>query len=379
MNPKIAKLAAAVLKYHRLKSVAIPVSIVDNGVSLVFDLGEFGAYAADVSGLPFNFGFSVTLEQLQAVAKEKSLVWTVAGDKLVCRGSSGLTGTWDKEEPIKYRHSSADGATIMVKAKEFVQELAAAHVAACNEKDRAVLKCVYLEQDSGQLRIVATDGRRLRIRDTGWHLGAEWSGAIVDYKSQKAIWLAIAAIGGDVLLRRYDDNGGAPMLSLSGPGYSFSIRLVEGTWPNYRQVVPSGAASNADFECSSMIAAAELFARTKPEDRSICFDGLRAFATPEAGKPDFSVDCRIPEIAAESARLLANAATKAQRFKDLGYSGTLEELTAKVQKGARAVAFNPEFLADAEPCNRCWLSDGFFGPAVFKTDGLQYILMPKRF
>ena len=98
---------------------------------------------------------------------------------------------------------------------------------------------MYVETgEAGTLRMVATDGHRLALIDR----------AVADAKLPRGV---IMPRKGLVEVRKLLDETGEAELTLvvaekdvrvHTPAVSFFMRLVEGEFPDYRQVIPGGAA-----------------------------------------------------------------------------------------------------------------------------------------
>ena len=105
--------------------------------------------------------------------------------------------------------------------------------AASNDRLRYFLNGVYAEKDGDCLKFVATDGRRLAL------IQAEIEGGFPDFASS-----IIPAPALDMVGKRCADEGAASVgfsekyAFFKIGGREFSIRLIDGQFPNYKRVIP---------------------------------------------------------------------------------------------------------------------------------------------
>ena len=344
MTPKIVKIAAAMAKrLPMLKSFSGRCTPGTVGVSPVLVMDYLGCYAWPEQSAAWDKPFSVLVgaDILASMAKEKSLSCAIENGKATIAGASGMS--WTIAEQGGWTGSSVErsGPIISIGAKDLHSLLLAAQIAACTDAGRMVLQGVYVQCEGGKLRFVTTDGRRLRIQDSDISCPADWPGAIVPYKDCKAVYAAMAGTGANLSIR-----AAGTVLAIAAPGFALELPIVEGTYPNYWQVVPKSYRHK--FAAAAMVdAAAKCYRVTKSTD-AIHFDGLRAWQ--EGGTGRWEIACPIPELVPIVA----------------------------AQGDNKTLAFNPKFLAAAAPCDTVELVD-FFSPAKFSdAGGLVYVLMPLR-
>jgi DNA polymerase-3 subunit beta len=114
-----------------------------------------------------------------------------------------------------------------VDGKVFVDAVAQVSVAASN--DRPILTGVYFEHEAGSLRLVATDSYRLAVRDVP-SVEAKLSG-LVPVRALRDLGRSVGADRLEVAI-------GAREATFGSERGSLTARLVEGTFPNYRQLIP---------------------------------------------------------------------------------------------------------------------------------------------
>ena len=106
--------------------------------------------------------------------------------------------------------------------------------AASTDEARPILTGVLLTAENGGLRMVATDSYRLAVRDLADHevLGADQK-VLVPGRALNELQRLVG--GGDELTMRLGDRDA----TFEVGGTRLSTRLIEGEFPNYRQVIPT--------------------------------------------------------------------------------------------------------------------------------------------
>jgi len=132
--------------------------------------------------------------------------------------------------------------------------------AACStDEARPVLTGALLELDDvgGRLTMAATDSYRLHVGSMAGVMGD--GKAIVPGRALRAVAKLIGKRGeGTVLVHGDLDNGSSVgfELALSGAPVVLVVRVIEGEFPNYRQLIPDrGAGAELHFEPASMLEA----------------------------------------------------------------------------------------------------------------------------
>jgi DNA polymerase-3 subunit beta len=122
----------------------------------------------------------------------------------------------------------ADG--VQVDGGEFGAAVAQVAVAASTDDARPILTGVFFEQEEGGLRIVATDSYRLAVRDLPAVSGS--LSGLVPVRALRDLGRTVGAPSLTIAIGSRD----ATVVSDRG---SLTARLVEGTFPNYRQLIPA--------------------------------------------------------------------------------------------------------------------------------------------
>ena len=108
--------------------------------------------------------------------------------------------------------------------------------AASSEDSRPILTGVLMAAEDDGLRLVATDSYRLAVRDLrGVGVLAEGQRVLVPSRALNELMRLLAGPAAEVALRL----GAHDATFTTGP-VSLTTRLIEGEFPNYRQLIPSG-------------------------------------------------------------------------------------------------------------------------------------------
>jgi DNA polymerase-3 subunit beta len=153
------------------------------------------------------------------------------------RAEFTLAGTMADEYPTLPAFGSSDMAT--VQASVLRDMIDRTMYAASVDETRYNLNGVYLEHqpETGKLRMVATDGHRLAFvdRTLSVDLSALSNGVIIPRKGLAELKRLVDEDDADEIELGFEGNSG---LARKG-SVTLVMRLIEGEFPNYRQVIPS--------------------------------------------------------------------------------------------------------------------------------------------
>ncbi|MBW3577239.1 MAG: DNA polymerase III subunit beta [Actinobacteria bacterium] len=240
----------------------------------------------------------------------------------------------------------------IVKAEPFVRMVGQVARAASPDEARPVLTGVKLEGSDDRLTAAATDSYRLAVREVAWDRGVA-AEALVPARALSESSRAASERGAEVTI--VFEDGQASFLF---GDRRLTTRLIEGNFPEYRQLLPTG------YETRVTV------------DRALLHDALQRVAVVALGQTNTPVMMRFEDGTVE---LTAGA----QEVGD-----ATESLPAEVDGEGLSIAFNPMFLvAGIEAAGTeqvvIELRDGL-KPAVVKphsNDGGEefiYLLMPVR-
>lgn len=240
-----------------------------------------------------------------------------------------------------------EGQTFTMEQSVFKGMLQKTHYAASTDETRQVLNGVLMSFKEDKLTVVATDGRRLALVEQE-----------VEFASETELDLIVPSKTVNELIRTLGESGTLKIIT-TGKQIAFDFgemlvvsRLIEGTYPNFRQVIPASSDQRVPVERESLLSAVRRAAlMTTDQSRSVRLNFL---------KNKLEVVTETPDVG--EAR---------------------ETLPIKYSADDIAVAFNPEFLMDPL---RNLESDEIFmeitdelSPGVIKADvPFLYVLMPMR-
>lgn len=135
---------------------------------------------------------------------------------------------------------------VTVDGEAFEDAVEQVSVAASSDDARPVLTGVFFENEDGSLRLVATDSYRLAVRDVP-SVEAELSG-LVPVRALRELGRSVGAAELQVGI----DGREATFASDRG---TLSARLIEGTFPNYRQLIPESYPSRLEVGREALLEA----------------------------------------------------------------------------------------------------------------------------
>ena len=126
----------------------------------------------------------------------------------------------------------------------FGEALGQVMVAASTDDARPILTGVFFEHEAGKLRLVATDSYRLAVRDVP-AVDADLSG-LVPVRALKELGRSVGASDLQVAV------GGREATFSSGRG-TLTARVIEGAFPNYRQLIPESYPSRLQVSRQALL------------------------------------------------------------------------------------------------------------------------------
>lgn len=255
-----------------------------------------------------------------------------------------IMGLPEEEFP---RFPQGDGKTLKIEQSVLRDMLRKTAYAVSSDETRYVLNGVYMCFKGDKLTVVATDGRRLALveREVEVPKGAE-----------AELILPTKAVG--ELQRLLGDKGevrlavGENQVICYLDGVTLASKLVEGTYPNFRQVIPTEAKERITLERETLLGAlhrASILASEKSQSVKLSFS-----------KNQLTITATTPEVGEAKETLAIN------------YKG--KELN---------IAFNPQYLMD--PLRNLDADEVFIeltdelSPGVIKvSEPFLYVIMPMR-
>jgi DNA polymerase-3 subunit beta len=128
-----------------------------------------------------------------------------------------------------------EGTTVTVPAEAFVSTISTVARAASRDETRPVLTGILVSAEGSQLRMVATDSYRLSVKETTLESPLEGSfEANIPARALQELARLAQQDGADTLTVGVREN----QVVFDATGAVLSSRLIEGQFPNYRQLLP---------------------------------------------------------------------------------------------------------------------------------------------
>lgn len=228
----------------------------------------------------------------------------------------------------------------------FKKMLSATHYAASTEESRYILNGVLLSFRDDKLSVVATDGRRMALYEQAMEFSEQSAGDLVI--PNKTINELIKTLGTEGTI--------SIMASENKAAFAFGnmhiiTKLVDGTFPNFRQVIPSQCEERVSIERENLLTSIRRVSLVSDKTSSV---------TLSFEKNQVNISTSSAEVGEAS-----------------------ESVAIKYGGKPMAIAFNPDFIMD---CLRNLTSDEVaiefsdeLSPGVIKCDApFLYVLMPMR-
>jgi len=220
------------------------------------------------------------------------------------------------------------------------------------DESRYVLNGIFISLKDHKMTMVATDGRRLALVDEELDVSEGSQGEfIVPAKTVNEL-NRLLADKGEVEVRFAENQASFTLKAEKGPGVLIVTKLIEGNYPNYRQVIPSETKERVALvreEFMHALRRAEIMTSEKANSVKMSFS-----------KNKLEITANSPEV------------------------GEAKETLAINYKGPDiAIAFNPKYMID--PLNALVNDEVYLelidelSPGVLKINGpFLYVVMPMR-
>jgi DNA polymerase-3 subunit beta len=220
------------------------------------------------------------------------------------------------------------------------------------DESRYVLNGIYLSLKDNKLTMVATDGRRLALVDEDMDVVEESQGEFIIPAKTVNELNRLLQDKGEVELRYAGNLASFTLRDEKGGTILIATKLIEGNYPNYRQVIPAETKERVALGREEFLHAlrrAEIMTTEKANSVKLNF-----------GKNKLEITANSPEV------------------------GEAKETLAINYKGKEmAIAFNPKYVID--PLNALPNDEVFIelidelSPGVLKINGpFLYVVMPMR-
>lgn len=134
--------------------------------------------------------------------------------------------------------AEATGTAVTVPARQLIDGLSQVVMAASKDEARLILTGVLLASEAGGLRLVATDSYRLAVRDLAdATVLSEGQEVLVPSRALREL-LQFLGSADEVTVRLGEREVAFELSSGDAAKIQVRTRLIEGTFPNYRQLIP---------------------------------------------------------------------------------------------------------------------------------------------
>jgi DNA polymerase-3 subunit beta len=220
------------------------------------------------------------------------------------------------------------------------------------DESRYVLNGVFISLKDHKMTVVATDGRRLALADEEVEISEKSQGEFIIPAKAVNELNRLLQEKGDVEIKFGENQAAFKLKDDKGFSVLVQTKLIEGNYPNYRQVIPAETKERVPLVREEFLHAlrrAEIMTSEKANSVKLTF-----------GKNNLAITANSPEV------------------------GEARESLAVNYKGKEiAIAFNPKFLI--EPLSALTEDEVFFeltdelSPGVLKVNGpFLYVVMPMR-
>jgi DNA polymerase III subunit beta len=224
--------------------------------------------------------------------------------------------------------------------------------AVSTDESRYVLNGIFFSLKDNKMTLVATDGRRLALVDEEVDLSEKSSGEFIVPAKAVTELNRLLQEKGDVEIKFGENQSSFALKDDKGFSVLLITKLIEGNYPNYKQVIPGEAKERIALVREEFLQAlrrAEIMTSEKANSVKLAF-----------GKNNLAITANSPEVGEARETLAVN------------YKG--KEL---------AIAFNPRYLIEA--LSSLTEDEVFFelidelSPGVVKINGpFLYVVMPMR-
>lgn len=135
---------------------------------------------------------------------------------------------------------------VTVSGKKLAAAISQVTVAASADEARPILTGVQIESEDGGMRLVATDSYRLAVRDLP-EVNLTGAGLV----PARGLNELERTVGADEVSVAIDERNAV----FSSERGTLSLRLIDGTFPNYRQLLPDSHPNRLTFDKSQMLEA----------------------------------------------------------------------------------------------------------------------------
>ncbi|MCX6894212.1 MAG: DNA polymerase III subunit beta [Verrucomicrobia bacterium] len=241
---------------------------------------------------------------------------------------------------------------VVIKQETFRSMLKKTSFAVSTDESRYVLNGIFLSLKDHKMTMVATDGRRLALVDEEADIAEKSQGEFIIPAKAVTELGRLLQDKGEIEIRLSENQAAFALKDEKGATILITTKLIEGNYPNYRQVIPAETKERIALSREEFMHAlkrAEIMTSEKANSVKLAFT-----------KNNLTITANSPEV------------------------GEAKESLAINYKGKEmAIAFNPRYVIDpltALPNDEVYLElIDELSPGVLKINGpFLYVVMPMR-
>lgn len=177
---------------------------------------------------------AVLSQTLKSISGEKIIFKTEEGNLVIeSRGTKTLIKAIPHEE-FPALGSGTDATGITVSREELMRGIQSVSYAASPSMIRPELGSVYVSMRPGSIVCVATDSFRLAEKTINGVKSKSETDLLIPLKHASELAHVLERIGNDEVQLSADDS----QMSVSADGVRYVSRVVDGTFPNYKEIMP---------------------------------------------------------------------------------------------------------------------------------------------
>ena len=135
---------------------------------------------------------------------------------------------------------TVSGVEVNIPKSEFIRGVKMTAFSAAMSDIKPEISSVYVFAEKNTLLFAATDSFRLAEKKEVLHKPADFSPVIIPYKNINEIAKVIEGMSGDLKVTM-----GENQISFSATGVYVTSRIISGSFPDYKQIIPKGFATEA--------------------------------------------------------------------------------------------------------------------------------------
>jgi DNA polymerase-3 subunit beta len=216
------------------KDLSVRATNLEAGVAMKVpgDVGERGVVAVPAA---------ILSQTLRAVSGDKVTLKTDGANLLIeSRGSKTLIKAVPHDEFPAFS-VSGKGKGLMIGREKVLQALQSVSYAASTSMIRPELGSVYVKVEDSKLVAVATDSFRLAEKTVTDASGGGSTDVLVPLKHAQELVHILEKVEADTVEISVDD----AQLALVADGLEFASRVIDGTFPNYKEILPKSFSTEA--------------------------------------------------------------------------------------------------------------------------------------